>query len=273
MSPLSLFRLTAWPLAGAALVLTGLTARATDYGDITAVTSRVSPDYVRARLADGKFAPETFAFGPGGHFSGIMHDDTIDELKFRSVAHTLAGPLAERNYLPATDPNTTKLLLMVYWGTTTGWSDDPNALDAQSINEKTQFSHLRDLADARNAALLGYDAAGVIGTDYGRHLLTTALHYKTEDLTEEVEDNRYFVVLMAYDFQLLRTTKQHKLLWETRFSVRERHNDFGKILPDMAQYASRYFGQDSNGLVRRRLPLTSVNLGEMEVIGEVPDKK
>jgi len=38
------------------------------------------------------------------------------------------------------------------------------------------------------------------------------------------------VVLMAYDFQLLWKEKKHKLLWETRFSIRQRHNDFDRQL-------------------------------------------
>jgi len=257
---------------GASLV-TQPAVRAAADGEITAVSSRVSADYVRMRLADGSFQPEAFAFGEGGHLSGIAHDDTIDKLNFKDVARTIAGPLAGQKYQPAKDPSQTKLLIMVYWGTTTGSSDDPNFPPARTLEEKLMFKSQRDQDDVRNARLLGYDSEGLIGTDYGRRLLISgALRRKADDLLDEIGDNRYFVVLMAYDFQLLWKEKQHKLLWETRFSVREHRNDFGEVLPEMAQFASKYFGQDSHGLLRKPLPEGHVTLGKLEVGEVVPEK-
>jgi hypothetical protein len=92
-------------------------------------------------------------------------------------------------------------------------------------------------------------------------------------LIDDVEDDRYFVVLMAYDFQLLWKEKKHKLLWETRFSIRQRRNAFDQQLAAMAQYASRYFGQDSHGLIRQPIPEGQVILGELKVVGVDPEKK
>ena len=115
-------------------------------------------------------------------------------------------------------------------------------------------------------------AQGMIETDYGRGLEMTALRFRRRDLIDELEENRYFVVLMAYDFQLQWKQKKHKLLWETRFSIQEHRNDFKLALPTMAQEASRYFGQDSHGLVRRPLPEGHVTLGEPKVIEVMPGK-
>ena len=273
-------------------------------GDITAVSARVSDDYVRTKLADGSFQVETYTFGQGGFWVGNQPDDTIDNLRFADVARTIARPLAGQNYRPATDPRRTKQLIMVYWGTTTGAGDPQNSFayqNLQTANATAMALHgipmigpeqriaaqgaldsallvaamsdrVRDKANWQNARMLGYDSEGVIGTDYGRWLLRTALRRKTADLVEEIEDNRYFVVLMAYDFQLLCKEKKHKLLWETRFSIRERRNDFGQVLPDMAQYASKYFGQDSHGLLRKPLPEGHVTLGKLEVGEVVPEK-
>ena len=109
----------------------------------------------------------------------------------------------------------------------------------------------------------------MIGTDYGNNIRGTAFGAKREELIEEIEQNRYFVVLMAYDFQLMWKQKKHKLLWETRFSISERRNQFDKALPVMGQYASRYFGQDSNGLSRTRVPEGQVKVGEPKSLGEV----
>ena len=248
-------------------------AHANAAGDITAVSSRVSKDYVRTKLATGSFQAETYAFGEGGHLSGPMQDDTIDRLHFTDVARTIARPLAGQNYLRAKDPTKTKLLIMIYWGTTTVPRDNPGwFIPSNDGSDMLLFNQQRDLTDFRNAQMLGYDSTGGIGTDYGRHLLGTALHSRTEDLLDEIDDHRYFVVLLAYDFQLLWTQQKQKLLWETRFSIRERQNDFGEVLPDIAQYASKYFGQDSHGLLRKPLPEGHVTLGKLDVGEVVPEK-
>jgi hypothetical protein len=123
-----------------------------------------------------------------------------------------------------------------------------------------------------NARMLGYNASGMIGTDYGQWLAFTALHSRSQDLIDEIEDNRYFVVLMAYDFQVLLKEKKHKLLWETRYSIRQRGNAFDRQLAAMTEYASKYFGQDTHGLLRKPLPEGHVTLGKLEVGEVVPDK-
>jgi hypothetical protein len=289
------------PAAGASDDLTG----------ITAVASKVSSDYKRAKATDGKFQPEYYSFGAGGNWGGEISDATIDKLTFLDVAHVIAAPLASQKYLPARDPNTTRLLIMVYWGTTavpgpqsdstavgefraaqdnldkytstsptgvqtTGGGGAADAAIAQwsaaltALNVENQDRVRKDFA---NANMLGYDAPGLIGTEYGNHLRGGPLGAERDDLVSEIEENRYFVVLMAYDFQLLWKEKKHKLLWQTRFSISERHNAFDKALPLMAQYASRYFGQDSHGLLRDRVPEGQVNIGSLRSLGEVEAPK
>jgi hypothetical protein len=51
-------------------LVTGLKAHAQEAAPIvgvTAVAAKVSPDYIRAKLPDGTFVPETYAFGKGGN--------------------------------------------------------------------------------------------------------------------------------------------------------------------------------------------------------------
>ena len=272
---------------------------------ITAVASKASPDYIRAKLPDGSFQPEFYSFGKGGNWGGEIKDATIDNLRFTDVARVIAAPLAGQKYLPARDPQNAKLLIMVYWGTTAVPEGADNSIaysnynDAESALKIAENPHnpeplaaqnaaisqwsasmtivnienqQRTQTDWRNAAMLGYDSEGVIGTEFGNHVKGTGLGVYRNDLVAEIEENRYFVVLMAYDFQLLWKEKKHKLLWETRFSIRERNHQFDRDLPAMAQYASKYFGQDSHGLVRREVPLGRVDIGRVESLGEVSGK-
>ena len=284
-------------------------------GDVvTAVSSQVSSDYVRKRLPDGSIEPETYTFGKGGHLAGTMRDDSVDKLDFMDLAKTIAVPLASRQYVPATDkdPNATHLLIMVYWGKTSGAEDASDSAVYENLQSSqtsappppppppTGNSHvaagsgiaatvmntarqdtttgafasvaaenaLRDQADLRNARLLGYDAELAAASG----LEMTAFRNRRDDLIAEIEENRYFIVLMAYDFQALWKHKQHKLLWVARMSVRERGTNFTRVLPSMVQYASQFFGEDSHGLLRRTLPQGHVEVGELRNLGDVPQK-
>jgi hypothetical protein len=269
---------------------------------VEAVSSKVAPDYIRARAADGSFVPEYYSFGKGGNWGGEFRDDTIDKLGFMDIARGIAPSLQSQKYLPATDPKTTKLLIMVYWGTTAvppPYEEDPlyqayysalkesqlllsgippqvdesNEVLSSGLHQLDIENGIRDRLDFKNASMLGYDASGLVGTDRGKYLSHTALRNEGLDEREEIESNRYFIVLMAYDFQLMWKTKKHKLLWEARFSINQRHNQFDKALPSMTQYASKYFGQPSNGLVRQRLLDAHVEIGDPTLIQFLGDEK
>jgi hypothetical protein len=260
-----------------------------------AVASKVSPDYIRAKMPDGSFKPEFYSFGKGGFWGSEISDETIDQMGFMDVLHAIAPALSSQKYVPATDPKATRLLIMVYWGTTTVpppyemdslyqnyWQaqeqyhilmseippqvDEANDILTSGLHQLAIENRIRDRTDFKNAAMLGYDMSGLIGTEYGNYLKHTAMGTERNDEFNEIEDNRYFVVLMAYDFQLMWKEKKHKLLWEARFSINEKHNQFDKALPAMATYASHYFGQPSHRLIRQRLLQGNVEIGEPTLI-------
>jgi hypothetical protein len=290
---------------------------------VVAVFSSVSENYVREKLPDGSFKPQTYAFGDGGRAAGASHDLTVDGMSFMDVAHVMARSLASQKYVPCDpkDPRKTDLLIMVYWGTTTGTDDTSNSAEYQiarglvapprmglsapptglggtamasdptvsgraselqqvaavkAADDSAQEQSLamtnlanrqRDRLNRQNAAVLGYmnEMKRVQGYEL------TALNSRRQEVLDEVEESRYFVVLMAYDFQTLLQHKQRKLLWQTRFSIPEHRNDFSRQLAAMAQTASHYFGRNSDGLRRKDLPSTSVELGDLKTIGVEPE--
>jgi hypothetical protein len=71
---------------------------------------------------------------------------------------------------------------------------------------------------------------------------------------------------MAYDFQMMWKEKKAKLLWEARFSVRERGDDFSKELALMAACAAPYFGRTSGKLIHKPLPEGRVEVGEIKTL-------
>jgi hypothetical protein len=284
--------------------------------DVTAVSSRASADYIHKKDKNGVYYPEYYSFGDGGAKGGNIRDPSIDDLAFLDVARIVAAPLAKRNYIPAKDPKTTKLLIMLYWGQTDGnkYASDSAAYDklrdananaaqamvnlkeaslevatkggvqslmymrsmqskfesaqsqADAANASVQIeNNERDQADYANVQLLGYDSWWDATSSDAR---ATPLFFERQDLINEIELNHYFVVLMAYDFQLLWKEKKHKLLWETRFSIRQRNHLFDKDLSKMTEYASNFFGEDSGGLVRKDIPLGRVEIGDLKTLVE-----
>ena len=129
-------------------------------------------------------------------------------------------------------------------------------------------NNARDQLDAQNAMMLGFDRA--ISETQG--LVGTPMEHRRTDLFQEIEQQRYFVVLMAYDFQLMWKAKKHKLLWETRFSVPQRGKGFDGYLVAMTQQASKYFGRNSRGLEHVDLPEGRVEVGDIKSLGVVMDK-
>ena len=154
---------------------------------IEAVSSKVAPDYTRARSSDGSFQPEFYTFGKGGYWGGEFKDDTIDKMDFMDVARTIAPALDSQRYLPARDPSKTKLLVMVYWGTTavpppyendtlyqnyyqalqeyrimiaSGDGIDADSVLSAGLNQLNIENGIRDRLDFKNAQMLGVRRLG-----------------------------------------------------------------------------------------------------------------
>jgi hypothetical protein len=282
--------------------------------EFEAVAAKVGRDYVRKKAADGSFLPESYAFAKGGYWSGPLFDPTIDRMDFMDIARTIAVPLASQNYIPTADPKTTKLLLVVYWGTTfapehASESNGYNQAQRKAEIERESYQSLqdalrasgtsateaqvnaakvlnaqdgdayssslaviqaenqtRDDADMRNAQMLGYDSEW---NELEGGLGGPAHDLRKSAMITELEEDRYFVVIMAYDYQLLVGAKKHKLLWETRFSIRQHNHAFNQQLKAMTVQASIYFGHDSDGLTRKSLPEGDVEIGQMKNLGVV----
>jgi hypothetical protein len=286
--------------------------------EAVAISSKASADYVRPKPANGSVQAETYAFGNGGALRGVT-GGAIDKLDFMDVARAIAGPLATQSYVSGNDPKTTRLLIMVYWGTTRAPGNSRDSIATQNLQAANQSmlaasqgsnlaqyssgtsgwakpvmqpgsdtgltartgaqmdadnamagalamvaldNNQRSQLDAHNASLLGYDS----WWDETARFSNTPLQFRRQEMIDEIEASRYFVVLMAYDFQMMWKEKKSKLLWETRFSVRERDGDFGKELAAMAASAAPYFGQGTGILVHKPLPEGRVEVGPIKTL-------
>jgi hypothetical protein len=145
-------------------------------------------------------------------------------------------------------------------------SADNEASGAMAIVAAQNAAH--DKAYSQNAAMLGYDS----WLNETSNMPGTAIAARRQDVLDELQHDRYFVVLMAYDFQMMWKAKKHKLLWETRMSIGQRGVEFNEELAAMAKSASRYFGQDTHGLVRRGMAAGRVDVGDVQTLGVLAEK-
>jgi hypothetical protein len=139
-----------------------------------------------------------------------------------------------------------------------------------ALTQMSMSDDMRRQADQNNAQMLGYvEEINRLNnpTQFGG--AGTAFH----ELIDDIENERYFFVISAYDFPTAVKTGQRKLLWVTRVSIQAQGNRFNETAPYMLAKASKYFGEDSGRLIRQFDREGKVTLGELQVVGVVPDSK
>lgn len=279
---------------------------------VTAVFSQVANGYKRQLNPDGSPKPEYYAIANGQYMKGAFGDASIDDVKFPTIAGTVAQFLAKQNYHLANDMGSADLLLMISWGTTTPFNDGPyqNNLNqfyaaqnlvtqtasaaaniplsvegiqspaaavaqaARSAYEQelmvmTMFQDMRMRSNEQNARLLGYMEEINYRNNPSRFAGAGSAF---DDLITDIENERYFVIIAAYDFQVAMKEKKSKPLWVTRVSIQKDGNRFDKSLAAMVSRASDYFGEESKRLVRQ-YHQGEVRIGELKVISVVSEEE
>jgi hypothetical protein len=261
-------------------------------GEWVVVSATAAPEYHRTKGPEGVL-PESYVFTPGIHFGGSARDATQEKMPFLTIAQTLSAGLARQRYLPAKDPANAKLVIVVHWGSTETYEDpnrqtnleslhkeltdyiaqiqqsgiaNPGPLNALLSNQQTDAMRQLQFINA-NAELLGYRRSLL---KEGERLFSSE---EENTMRSELAEERYFVVLMAYDYQLLKKEKKPRLLWVTRMSVRSPGNNFAEAVPGMTRVAADFFGQQHEDLTRvqTKLPEGKVEIGELKVVDGVSE--
>jgi hypothetical protein len=265
-------------------------------GDTVSVAAGADQDYVREKFGEAGRKPkaESYLFAKGSRFGGHLRDPSLETFQFSDVVRALAPDLAKQLYYPAADKNTADLLIVVHWGITTvdedasnGQADfenlmkdvashnaavasggiaDPSAVEGD-LNMIHGESNHSSTGPANNADLLGYSAE-YQRAEYDSLGVASGMTELDKRLREDLVDERYFVILMAYDFNSMKNAKKGtkpKLLWSTHFSIRAIGMSFNAALPAMSKVAANYFGHNVDGLL---LGADRIHEGKVEV-GEI----
>jgi hypothetical protein len=269
-----------------------------DHPDFVVISASASKTYTEQKFVAGVPQRQTYALFQGKFFDGQTRDPSIDRATFAAIAKILAPDLAKQNYLPASAAPVADLLIVVSWGTT---ATDPT-LDKnfQSITDvKGNDSYMADaLANSEatpmtfNSRLLGYDRA--LQQEGKMNWATpSGMNDIEESHLSQLLDERYVVILLAYDYQkMLRESRAYQALrnaasprearrlvrpqprpvWSVRMNIRAAGNNFNEALPAMSQAAAGYFGKQVDDLVD--LPAAvgvhaHVEVGPTRVMGPV----
>ncbi len=289
-------------LMGSLAVLPGLSA---EHDDPVAVLGNADPQYVKQKFPDngGKPKAELYLFAQGRYSGGGLPDGSLEKAKFGDIVHVLAPALAKHEYYPTGDSQKADLLIVVHWGETdvdemaqsnaVNMFDDasagalaaknPNSSSSMRVNAMTSASLSVDgMESAQRAAsnsmafneqLLGYTDA-VNGADHRSMAVASGMTQEDHDLRADVFEERYFVIVMAYDFHTLAKGLKPKLLWSAHFNMRSPGHNFTTALPAMSNVAAKFFGRNTNGLIvnARRVPDGRVEVGEPKVIPDAAKK-
>lgn len=135
-----------------------------------------------------------------------------------------------------------------------------DALSSQLMrNQMTENARAKINED--NARLIGYTEELSDRNDMSRYAGAGSTF---DDLITDLENERYFVRITAYDFKKLREENKQTVLWTTVVSIDTRNTRFDEALAMMVANAAQQFGQ-GNGLIRRANEGT-VSLGELQFI-------
>lgn len=276
-----------------ALLLLAFTAFAINLGAKTVrvvVHSEADEQFVKEREGSSVLKPISYAFSEGKFFPGSSRDKTIGRESFGAILTNLSRDLEKQRFYPVNpdDTDAAEQLIVVHWGTTIideiAQQQQENLIDAMNayngaaaddFEAKSElFSALQHQETNRdsvvryisnNANILGYTEE--LNQELKKDMFGKSPRVDT--LLQHVGETRYFVILLAWDYQVLRETGKRKMLWSTRFNIRMIGNNFTLALPEMSKVASDYFATNTEKLTTRKTTMYKSNakLGEIEVIG------
>lgn len=278
---------------------------------IVTVRSVVDPAFAAQRSSADFPAVQTYVFARGQYFNAIPMDSVLERTDFFTIAKTLAADMRGRGLEPAKAIANADLVLVVHWGVTLenpnpaafllqdfdvireasnvlndayraaedpAKLNDPNArilegtVEAQiDLRRESAVTNLMGERDARgghtNAELLGFQSNLVDGEKLP---FSNAMGDAVRSM---VNEERYFVIVIAYDARALREGRKRRL-WTTRASIRAAGINFAGALDRLSATAAAYHGSPQTELLlensrhRPRVRDGKVEVGEIKVIGD-----
>lgn len=250
--------------------------------DRVAIKAFATNEYTVDRATD-ETPVQTYFIAEGKYYPGNMDRPSMGEVTFNQIAQDLAFNLKRQNFFSETNKDKGDLLILVHYGVT---DYDPDYMDERNIDSIDDFgfgdvenddpllvSAIREEFQAQvfdmqttneaNARELGVKAQ-LLGID--EIFNQRATDQQINELRVMLEEERYFIVLNAFDLPLFRQGEK-KMVWSTRYSIRAGGKRFDQALAELNVVASDFFGKNMKGLnLKRATDKSDVKVGDVEVI-------
>ena len=261
-----------------------------------AVLTWADPEYIQRRtLPDGTLQPQSYVFVEGRSHRGTTRDGALERTTVADLARSLAQDLRRQQYYPATSVQEADLWLVLHWGTTmrpesedemrgltgdegrqavanyqgavdSGASFGDQAAARAALNSEV----MRRETDAAGMYQGAHDNARLLGIDreIARAERQGSNSFYARNLRSLLSEDRYFIVVVAYDGRLIAQEKKLKRLWNARLSIRAPGVNFATAVGRMGSIGSQYFGRATPELEVRRAGRreTKVEIGEVIVV-------
>lgn len=258
-----------------------------------AIKAIASDEYTKARALDDTKKTQTYQFMKGNYHPGTTNDSGMNNMSFEDIVKNMAVHLRKQGYYPLPEPGDSDLLFVVHYGRTTTEPSLEDMLGYTSLEEQGYTEEVGN-AGAGGATLtdsemnatadFGFNMAARENSETGGQM---SLFYKAQllgmeeafignniTMSEErllktlLDQERYFIVLIAYDYPKLKAGEIEPL-WTTRYSIRAIGQSFEDAIVDLNIVAGDFYGKNLKGLTQRRVSDKSrVEMGEIEVIGD-----
>jgi hypothetical protein len=169
------------------------------------------------------------------------------------VIHLLAEALAKQGYFVVSKASgAPSLLLVFHWG---------------YMNPQ-----IEDFGTGDPAQKVFFNQREMLGLVAGHTLGNLDLSFEREDVMQAAEDDRYFVVVAAYDYEAA-LKHQKKMLWSAKMSTPSNGVSIGEVIPALIASGAPQFGRETNRPKWITAPVNStpkVELGTPEVKEYLP---
>ncbi len=266
---------------------------------LIAVRASAEPSYIARRT--GADAPESESYVIIRGQQNVGADNGLMKVPFSTIVETLSSDLLLRNFVPAENIESADLAIAVHWGMTRESENgavalqyDPDAV--RQASEAVAEAKQRESSDSTGITRALGAAAAAEARLNNELSLAASLYRKNErvsysnaellgfkpfmnrddnigeTLRTMAEEERYFVILVAYDARALRDKKK-VALWVTRMSLRASGVNFPIALDRMSSVGAFFHGTRQPGVILQDSPKKRPELTKLEnviVIGDRP---
>ncbi|MBC2607999.1 hypothetical protein [Pelagicoccus albus] len=264
-----------------------------------AVKARSSNAFLEQRELDHN-QPLSYVFAQGDFFGNSTRSDRIKQVDFLEIAETLSESLAAQNFLPAQDQAAADMLLVVHWGAVEKFEDPnrdfalqqayegiaemnqnlpPGASPNSSYtppysdmysSDQARFDSLKYNNSLQSERMQENQIAEILGFDDDL-AKERAKPFATTDevrMLTQLQQERYLIVVMAWDFQELSKNNKKRLLWTTRISMKALGSSYKDAVLLMSKAGEAYYGNVSEGLETKvyKRDEYKIELGDLEVV-------